>query len=251
MKFIFTAMLLAGCLALSTVRAEMLYQFKFDGADDAARLKNSGTQKVSAELKKIDGESVKFIPDTPAGTGHAADFSCRPAGKRAAMLLIPGSRDKVSFSKAGEKLSLSLWIKRSNDQEGGIIGNFSGNGKAGWVLSVLPDGAIRFRSTAYGHRNSVETAPKNQWTHVAVVYEPGNANGLRIYLNGKECKLLSTSYVGTGFPAPGVDDLRIGTGTPGQYQPVCSALWDVRLYNEALTPEAVAKLFSEVKPKGK
>ncbi len=251
MKHIFTAMLLTGCLAVSTVHAEMLYQFKFDGADDAARLKNSGTQKVTAELKKIDGQTVKFIQDTPSGSGNAAEFTFQSEGKRAAMLLVPGSRYKVSFSKTGEKLSISLWIKRSNVQEGGIIGNFSGNGKAGWVLSILPDGAIRFRSTAYGHRNSVETAPKNQWTHVAVVYEPGNANGLRIYLNGKECKLLSTSYVGTGFPAPGVDDLRIGTGTPGQYQPVCSALWDVRLYNEALTPEAVAKLFSEVKPKGK
>ena len=203
----------------------MLYQFKFDGADDAARLKSSGTQNVTAELKKIDGQTVKFIQDTPSGSGNTAEFTFQSGGNRAAMLLVPGSRDKVSFSKPGEKLSISLWIKRANDKEGGIIGNFS--------------------------RNSVETAPKNQWTHVAVVYEPGNANGLRIYLNGKECKLLSTSYVGTGFPAPGVDDLRIGTGTPGQYQPVCSALWDVRLYNEALTPEAVAKLFSEVKPKGK
>ena len=45
MKIIFTAMLLTGCLVLSTARAEMLYQFKFEGADDAARLKSTGTQK--------------------------------------------------------------------------------------------------------------------------------------------------------------------------------------------------------------
>ena len=251
MKIIFTAMLLTGCLVLSTARAEMLYQFKFDGADDAARLKSSGTQKVTAELKKIDGQTVKFIPDTPAGSGNAAEFTFQPKGNRAAMLLVPGSRDKISFSKPGEKLSISLWIKRANDKEGGILGNFSGDGKAGWLLSVLPDGAIRFRSTAYGHRNSVETTPKNQWTHVAVVYEPGNQEGLKIYINGKSCKLLSTSYIGKNSPVAGVDDLRIGAGAPGQYQPVCSALWDVRLYNEALTPEAVAKLSSEGKAKGK
>lgn len=251
MKIIFTAMLLTGCLAVSTARAEMLYQFKFEGADDAARLKSTGTQKVAAELKKMDGQSVKFHPDTPGGSGNSAEFTFRPGGKRGAMLLVPGSREKVRFSKAGEKLSLSLWIRRANEKEGGILGNFSGNGKTGWLLSVLENGSIRFRSTAYGHRNSVLTAPKNQWTHVAVVYEPGNPNGLKIYLNGTESKLLSTSFIGSKFPEPGMDDLRIGAGSPGQYQPVCSALWDVRLYNEALTPEAVTKLYQEGRGKGK
>ena len=147
MKIIFTAMLLTGCLAVSTARAEMLYQFKFEGADDAARLKSTGTQKVAAELKKMDGQSVKFHPDTPGGSGNSAEFTFRPGGKRGAMLLVPGSREKVRFSKAGEKLSLSLWIRRANEKEGGILGNFSGNGKTGWLLSVLENGSIRSVST--------------------------------------------------------------------------------------------------------
>ena len=53
MKHILTAMILTGCLAVSTARAEMLYQFKFDGADDAARLKSSGTQKMPVRMKDV------------------------------------------------------------------------------------------------------------------------------------------------------------------------------------------------------
>jgi hypothetical protein len=243
-----------GIILAAASQASMLYQFNFRGEDDASRLTSAGSLKETAELKVIDGQKIEFVNDVPVKDGVSCKFTASPDGNRAAMLVLPGSSNLLPCAKTGDKLTISLWVKWNgipeNREAAGLVSKSNLDQTSGWMFRIMPKGELNFASCGgYGSRNSTSTIPKNQWTHVAVTWDVGNSNGVKMYIDGKDAGI-NVAYVGEAGSKTNTETIRVGTQTPGFHLPLNGSVCDVRLYDEVLAPEAIQKLAAEGIPSG-
>src|SRR5678815_376732 len=138
-------------------------------------------------------------------------------------------------------LTISAWIfptgAGSHSTYGGTIAVKEGE----YVIARFPDGSIQwgFANTNPGWQfvNTGQTAPLNQWTHIAVVYDGGT---IKTYINGT----LVHTYAGSGVIGDvytSMNDFRIG-GRQVTSQVFHGKIDEVRVYNFALKGNEVAGL---------
>ncbi|MEI8244827.1 MAG: LamG domain-containing protein [Lentisphaerota bacterium] len=226
------------------MQAALLYQFGFNGDDDAARLTSTGQLKDTAQVKVIDGQKVEFVADAPVKVKFSCKFTGSPDAGRAAMLILPGSAGQLSCAKAGDKLTVALWVKWNGTarEASGLVSKSSSAQNSGWMFRITPKGELSLGSCGgYGSRKSVATIAKDQWTHVAVTWDVGNSGGVVMYINGINAGI-DQGYVGEAGCKANAETIRIGTQTPDFYLPLNGAVYDVRLYDEVLSPEAIQQL---------
>jgi hypothetical protein len=161
-------------------------------------------------------------------------------------LSFNGSTDYVQVGAQqslvmSNSMTVSAWIcptgPGSNTTTGGTIVSKEGE----YVIARFPDGTIQwgFANTTPGWLfvNTGQTAPLNQWTHIAVVYDGGT---IKTYFNGT----LVHTYSGAGViddVYTSMNDFRIG-GRQITSQHFQGKIDEVRVYNFALGGNEVAAL---------
>ena len=229
------------------MQAAMLYQFSFNGDDDTTRLTSSGQLKETAQIKVIDGQKIEFVTDAPVKDKFSCKFTGSPDASRAAMLVLPGSTGMLSCARSGDKLTIALWVKWNGTarEASGLVSKSNSSQTGGWMFRITPKGELSLGSCGgYGSRKSVATIAKDQWTHAAVTWDVGNSNGVVMYINGTNAGI-DQGYVGGDGCKINTEMIRIGTQTPDFYLPLNGAVYDVRLYDEVLSPEAIQQLAKE------
>jgi Protein of unknown function (DUF1553)/Protein of unknown function (DUF1549)/Concanavalin A-like lectin/glucanases superfamily/Planctomycete cytochrome C len=144
-----------------------------------------------------------------------------------------------------DSFTLSAWINPAA-ATGSIVSRAVDEQEArGWTFS-LQDGHLHgdlvLRWLDDGVRvETEETVPLNQWSHVALTYDGSRlANGVHLYLNGKELKTKVTlDYMNQPFDVK--QPLRIGAGF-GPANRFQGKIAQVRIYRTALTHEDVGAL---------
>ncbi len=230
--------------------AEMQYKFTFS-KDGKASLENSGKAGGSAKVVQFAGKGVEFVKDAPVKGLTACNFILQKSRQRAAKLELDNSEKILRCDKAGDKITLMTWIKwRGSNRPGGIAATCPDDQKSGWGFRIMPDGKLNFAAFGgFGHRNSKAAIMKDKWTHVTFSWNVGDAKGLKFYIDGKDAGI-NLNYVGNK-PTPGNNHkIRVGVQTPKFYLPLNSMIYDLRIYDEVLTPEIIAAAAAEIKPDG-
>lgn len=236
-----------GIMLATGMQAALLYQFNFNGDDDTARLTSSGQVKETAQVQVIDGQKIEFVHDAPVKDKISCKFTDSSQTTRAAMLVLPGSANLLPCAKAGDKLTIAMWVKwNGTDREAsGLVSKSNSPQTSGWMFRITTKGELSFASCGgYGSRSSVSTIEKDKWTHVAVTWDVGNSSGVVMYVNGKNAGI-NLDYVGETGSKTNTETIRIGTQTPDFYLPLNGSVYDVRLYDEVLSPEAIQQLVKE------
>ena len=106
-----------------------------------------------------------------------------------------------AFFERNQPFSVSVWFNiKSPKTVGSLMHKSNGvmNGYRGWKLDRLPDGRLKFAMSNVWPDNcidleTVEKFPLNAWTNFTFSYNGlSNANGLKLYINGKEavCRVI-------------------------------------------------------------
>lgn len=210
-----------------TVGAEQVFNFPLADASGTPELKNV----------PMDGGKVEF------SDGAAVFKNATGQHRRGGVLRIPGTAGKLDCSKAGDAITVSLWVKpeKFGDNMGLVACADPGN-KGGWMLNIAHKGELRITACgSFGHRQTKTPLEIGKWQHVAFTWDVGNKEGIHFYLNGKPAPI-SLGYIGTAPCAKGTVDWVIGANTGGNNQPFAGAIKNLRVFDEVLTPEAIAKL---------
>jgi hypothetical protein len=134
---------------------------------------------------------------------------------------------------------------------------------AGYFLGIDALGHAGFSLVAGGKRHEIQSAkriPPRKWTHVAGVYSPHD--GITLYVDGKRT---AAKKVEGEFVAAEEADLLIGKHSVerkpyGTLRPNATAavytfydglIDELKIYNRALTPKAIAEYVSQSRPKAK
>lgn len=103
--------------------------------------------------------------------------------------------ENYAFFERNQPFSVSVWFNIANPKTVGALmhkANGVFNGYRGWKLDRLADGRLKFAMSNVWPDNCIdiettEKFPLNAWTHFAFSYNGlSNANGLKLYINGKE-----------------------------------------------------------------
>jgi hypothetical protein len=218
---------------------------KLDGALAAAR---AAWDKAQPKLhkaqqrweKKICAQRVDWRPE------QGIVFEHSPLNRH-----FDGHRE-IHFDKTVAKFNhrdpFTLAVRFKADQPAGTVLSrmedyFEGSGYAIYLI----EGRIRFhyifRWTDLGLR--VETrhrVPLNEWHHVAITYDGSMKarSGVRVYLDGVEQEL-NILFDQNLWPLDHKVPLRLGAGGGDQYL-FRGEIDEARIYNLALSPQAVATL---------
>jgi concanavalin A-like lectin/glucanase superfamily protein/N,N-dimethylformamidase beta subunit-like protein/Big-like domain-containing protein len=234
---------------------QIINQF-FQGKIDEVRVYNRGLSApdVQSLANVIPVGDWRFDEingtTTPDSSGNALTGTLNgptlTAGRVNNALSFNGTTDYVQIGAQqslvmSNSLTVSAWIfptgAGSNSTYGGTIAVKEGE----YVLARFPDGTIQwgFANTNPGWQfiNTGQTAPLNQWTHIAVVYDGGT---IKTYLNGT----LAHTYNGAGVigdAIPSMNDFRVG-GRQVINQFFQGKIDEVRVYNFPLQDNEVAGL---------
>ncbi len=158
-----------------------------------------------------------------------------------------------------QPFSVSTWLEIPKGLEKGVV-LFKGFGEIlynyrGWFLNIRDNQFELMMNHTWPYNGirkiSLDTIPRNQWFHLVITYDGSStANGLKLYVNGKESKFnveedhlyKSILLENNGFPSrqPGIGfgaDLR-SFGIKG------GAIDEFRVYDKEITLPLIHKLFS-------
>lgn len=251
MKLRMNFLVMVVCVVMaSSLKAELYYQFTFTGKDGGGSLRNTGTAGGKATVVEFAGKGIEFVKDSPVKGKNACDFVLHKGRQRSAKMKLPNSEKVLRCSKVGDKITITAWVKwRGFNRESGIVSTCTNNQKTGWGFRIMPDGKLNFVACGgFGHRSSKEKIDKNKWTHIAVSWEVGNERGLKFYINGKDAGI-NLRFIGNKGVPTNNNAIRVGVQTPKFYLPLNGALYDLRIYNEVLPLEEIAKIATQIKIK--
>ncbi len=233
-------------------------------ADEVAQLyRLTSPTGVDTTLKGYWTFNGKDISGTTAydrsGAGNNGTLTNGPTvspGKVGQALSFDGSNDYVNIGDVSSvegvsQISMSAWIKpRSLVDYGGIISKYTGlfsdltlnlgggvtNGNTAIAVS------IRNGSNSYGYTNAGYISVNN-WTFVTFVFDgtqTGNANRLKIYINGTEVAL---SFSGTIPATTASNDANLNIGKVNTIY-FDGTIDEPRIYNTALTATQIQALYN-------
>ncbi|MFZ2898546.1 MAG: LamG-like jellyroll fold domain-containing protein, partial [Saprospiraceae bacterium] len=173
-------------------------------------------------------------------TAPTATDNCSSAFGNA--LHFDGTNDYVNAGNITQvngvtKITLESWVYPTNGGAGVIL--CKGPATSANAIDIERNGqTLYFRvcgaGDSYGYVNSV--LPTNTWTHIACVYDgtqTGNANRLKIYVNGVQQTLTFLNTIPATTPNSG-NPLTLGSFNGGLH-PFGGALDEVRIWNTART----------------
>ena len=218
---------LFGFIFLSSTQAELIAHWPLDGnAQDVTGNGHHGT-----EVGNITYESSQ------EGKGQAARFD----GK--SWISIPVTND---FKFVNQSLTYSLWVTGANEyrQTAAAYLVLIGNELAPQVTLAEYQNYVFMRHSYYPYylyearsTDNLSTT-NNEWTHLAGVIDYPN-RVIKLYINGKLEHIARLNVVNT----KNVDTLQIGGHSYQDYNYTHKGLIDdVRIYNTALSDEAIAEL---------
>jgi hypothetical protein len=181
------------------------------------------------------GFSQEFLMPFPAA-GNAVSLS----GASSSFVNV-GTDPVLRVTNA---LTLEAWINATG-QGGGDSGGAIINREGEYLLSRFPDGTIRYaianNEPGWQFVDTGVVIPENQWTHVALTYDPTAAE-IRLYIHG----VLAYSAEGTGpigDALPAQNELRIGSRQGATSQVFEGQIDDVRIWNVARTETEIQSNF--------
>jgi hypothetical protein len=232
----------------------------FQGKIDEVRFYNRG----------LSAADVQILANEPAGywkfdenTGTTAADSSGNAyngtvtgptwttGRVNSAMSFDGTNDYVQVgAQAGlemsDTLTISAWIFPTGAGSDATIGGTIVNKEGEYQLVRLPNGGIRWAlantDPGWTYVNTGATAPLNEWTHVAFVYNKGTAT---TYINGSPVHTYNGSGAIVDNIHPSEDDFRIG-GRQGWNQHFQGKIDEVRIYSRGLTAAEVQVLANEL-----
>jgi hypothetical protein len=208
--------------------------------------------------EEVSTNSTQMKVSDVSGNGNqgSADTTERPtraAGKLGQALEFDGSNDYVNITTVPEleleesDFTFSAWIKKTDQVEAGIFGssNQCGGGYACFYVAIDPDAADDGRWAVYDGNEWREDTTKNyednQWHHIAATYNQ-TTQELKLYedgINNQNYSGVDTTYTSTDTT---VQIGRLGVvGTP--FWPYSGLIDDVRIYDRALTPDEIQRLY--------
>jgi hypothetical protein len=216
---------------------QMAGWWKFDEAEGSAAYDSSGQNVHGALVNMGDNDRV-------AGRwGNALSFN----GTNSAVRIprVAGAR----LASIGEELTVAAWVKVSTNAVAGERVIFSlGTGDGVGAMLSLMDGRPRLQVNVSGEEPRqfamalTNVVTDGQWVHVAGVYS-GSRRSLALYLNGVLLKL--NELLPSGAPVLNEGDSYTGAVMTDSLGAVFNgAVDDVRVYQAALSEQAVAELYA-------
>ena len=193
----------------------------------------AGTQAADSSGQGRVGTLLKSTGWTTGKLGGALAFTAADANDRV---------DMGNFNVSGNKLTLAAWIYvKSIGSDPRIIAKSTGTqtNDLYWLLEI-DDGStprLGFRVHSGGSllRLTGGSVEKNQWIHVAGVYD---GTTMRIYKNGVEVAKKAKS----GSLRTGSASVWVGDNPPNAQRPFEGSIDDVQVYSRALSVAEVQGL---------
>jgi hypothetical protein len=250
-------------LALGSIQADMLYEFKFQKTDGRKTLDNTGTVGGEATgvfargtapgaQTALEGEFTKDTPNPPANP-WAYELPSDD-GVHAMHLELPDSMEKLRLASEGDEMTIALWVKRNADPKrfGGLVANHvtdagvaSEEPNTGWAFGFADGSNAQFEEGQLvfmqgpifrSHPGGRDVIPVGEWTHVAVVYKHDRSTDF--YING----ILVGSGGAFATPAPSnTAEIRVGRLYYSS-GPLNGAIDNVQIFDAALPEEKIAEL---------
>ncbi len=196
---------------------------------------------------KFDGDATDSV-----GVNDGIIYGAQPGeGVFGGALVFDGQDDYVlgstsPFDFANTTFTASAWFKKLDAEYGMILSE--GGKNSGWFLASYPNGQILValkKSNSYDAYVAVTTNAyaDGQWHHVAAVITTdtsgSSGNNADIYVDGN---LADVTHNKIGPYGPSTTGWTIGTREAGYSHFFKGIIDDVRVYDEALSAEAIGAL---------
>jgi hypothetical protein len=191
---------------------------------------------------KLDGNAKDYSGNNNHGTVTGATVA---AGKVGQCYSFDGTDDYIDTSNQmlgnNSPFTYSVWIKFSASQIGRTIMGRHSNavGGAGMGIDDSSANKIKFHLNSYSAQrvNSTMTLNDNNWHYISGTWDGVN---LKLYVDGN---LDASSTPSTTLTFPSINT-QIGRWGGGSSQYFNGLIDDVRIYNRALSPEEIARLYA-------
>lgn len=249
------ALFLAGVFSSSTAHADLIYHLKFE---DAKGEKSLAVVNGSGQpFAKANSSGVMVETGVESSKPWACDLSQANAGATVPAIHIDQSHGKFDMAKLGDKLTVAAWISFQGydshpDPRQGIVNNgMTTDGASGWTFGVYQTGKggraddtspaqLYFQVGPATRKNTDKVIALKTWTHVAVTWTTGEDP--QFFLNGQPQNIAAGIGNFKGLLSePTEGDIRIGLVNM-QFLPGNLLIDDVRIYNEILSAEQLAKI---------
>lgn len=246
----------AGLTTVNVVVAPKLIGHWFNGAEDLSD--KSGHTPAGTHDGMIVGanpELLAYSTDVPAGfQGKSLDLTANAAGTVAVVITNSANSDggylPTFDTEISSAFSVAVWAKGVPGTWNGFVSKY-GEGSSGWQIRRGGGNteAFTIRGTASGNYDGVGSVviTDGQWHHFAAVWD-GVTGSRKCYVDGVlDLNVNLSGDFGPMNLAPG-HHVGIGTreqGGTGSYEAWFNGrLFDVRIYNYAITPAEVAALIA-------
>jgi hypothetical protein len=167
-----------------------------------------------------------------------------------------GGRVRVDDTEAlrpMHQVSVSAWIKYSDEQTSGRVVAKGVDDKETYQLEVDNDDDLKFSVRdgnnpnlesfpQYGAESDKDAVERDEWVHVAGTYD---GNNVKCYINGKLAGINEEDANDIPFLSQDSNDLAIGNKPGGEDDPFIGIIDDVRVYDRGLTAAEVAYLATD------
>ncbi|MBK9108660.1 MAG: T9SS type A sorting domain-containing protein [Saprospiraceae bacterium] len=210
---------------------DVAYQSGMDTRTPKVVFKSPGLKKIKMQ---IDNPSGVFTDSLYVEVGSACEKDSLP-GYALELDGVAAHAQIPALDVSTNNISFMAWVKSTSVQKNwaGIL--FSRDNSQAAGLSVLSNGELRYHWNSGGYNwSSQARLDQNEWTHVAMVVEPGSVT---IYKNGTAYKHVTTVNEHT-FVSP----FAIGADLNGTDRYFNGQIDEVCFYDRALSQSEIREI---------
>lgn len=197
-------------------------------------------------LDSAGGNHGAAVGDMAYAEGAVGAFSADPNGSDY-VVLSTEAYPKAGFGNGLDTFTYSYWTKLGSDQVGAIFGNFNDGSSTGVQFYCMGGGAVQCFVRQEGNSVRYTSTPagliSEKWHFIAGTYDGPQ---LRVYIDGVEAAVTQGATL-TNFAAWQYPTTLLARNNRNviDYRAVGQAD-DLRIYNYALSPEAIAQLYYDI-----